>query len=362
MLSRLNNSFKLLIDEICNLGWMRGTLKFLVYKSDSSKLVLCILQIGFKSDFIFEKVIKRLAMNSNKKHLPEKIYTESTNACNAECVMCPRDAMTRKIGIMDFDLFKRITDQIVQLGVKELRFHNFGEAMIDPKIGDKIKYAKNAGVVSTAMYTNASLLNRSVSEAILESGLDKMFVSIDGTNKESFERIRVGLNYDEVVNNLKNFLEMKQEEGFKKPYTEIVLLPIVTNNGEIEDFKKSWNGLIDKVRVSRVHDFAGQGFEQFVTENSKPEVKRILCYILWRDMYILWNGNVTLCCLDFDGKTQFGNVQNEHVKVVWQGENMQRVREKHLRNDWKELPLCNNCHVNVYWDFNSKLQTLRLWL
>jgi radical SAM protein with 4Fe4S-binding SPASM domain len=356
---------KWLIDEVCNLGWMRGSLKFLVYKSDSSELANRILEIGLKSDFIFEKLIKRLAMNSNKKLLPERVYAESTNACNAECIMCPRDAMTRNIGIMDFDLFKRITDQIVQLGVKELRFHNYGEAMIDPKIGDKIKYAKQAGVASTAMYTNGSLLNRSVSAAILESGLDKMFVSIDGTNKESFERIRLRLDYDEVVDNLRNFLEMKKEQGCKKPYTEIVLLPIEANNGDIEAFKKSWDGLIDKVRVSVIHDFAGQGTEQFVPEvstNGAPRTKRIPCSMLWRDMYILWNGNVTLCCLDFDGKTRFGNVQSEPVKVIWQGENMQSVRKKHLKNDWQELPLCKNCHVNVYWDLSSKLETLRLWL
>ncbi|MFQ5706397.1 MAG: radical SAM/SPASM domain-containing protein [bacterium] len=358
------DAFKILLREMNRLGWFRGGLKFLLQRRETSRVARGLLKICLTSDNVFEKVIDRLAADCAGNLPPHKVYAESTNACNAKCVMCPRDEMTRKIGIMELEQFKEIVDQSVAMGVRELRFHNYGEVMMDPRLGEKITYAKQAGIPMTALYTNGSLLNPTMGQAILEAGLDKMFVSIDGTDRESFERIRLRLKYDQVVGNLRSFLELRHARGLKKPYTEIVVLPIESSNGAIEEFKKRWEGVADRVRVSVVHDFSGQGTDQYVSKKNAAAVavKRIPCYMPWRDMYLLWNGDVTLCCLDFDGKHRFGNSAEKSLLDIWQGEEMQQLRDQHLTRRWDELSLCSSCHVNVYWDFDSKIECLRNWL
>lgn len=361
VLSGVFNILKLLGIEIKQKGWFQGSLRFAVLRSHHP-VIRPILKSLLQNDYRFEWIINKLALLSNRNPRPVKVYAESTNACNAKCIMCPRDEMTRKIGIMDLNLFKKIVDQCVDAGVQELRFHNYGEVMIDPNLGEKIKYAKTAGIPVTALYTNGSLLTEKISHQILDAGLDKMFVSIDGTDRETFERIRLRLKYDDVSGNLKRFLEIRKARGQKNPFTEIVLLPIYSQNGEVEKFKQAWQGLVDNVRVSEVHDFAGQGTDEYRNGKTPKKFKRIPCYMLWRDMYILWNGQVTLCSLDFDGKTNFGSIQKSSLKQLWCDSPINSVRRQHLNREWEKLPLCHNCHVNVYWDFDSKLQTLRLWL
>lgn len=358
---------KVLGKEMRTFGFVRGGLRALMSWSRGSRMLRAILRTILRSDTVFEQLIDCLIRAAERNPHPEKVYAESTNACNAKCIMCPRDEMTRKIGIMDFELYQRLVEQCVALNVQELRFHNYGEVMIDPLLPKKIDYAKQAGIPSTAMYTNGSLLNERLGEQILEVGLDKMFVSIDGTDKPTFDRIRRHLDFDEVVGNVRDFLERRNARGLRKPYTEIVLLPIDVTDAGLRDFRASWDGLADSVRVSRVHDFAGQGPDQYVTRQSNGnvtthKVKRLPCYMLWRDMYILWNGQVTLCCLDFDGKHDFGNAVNAPIDDIWRGEKLEAVRAAHRQHAWTQLDLCSTCHVNVYWDVDSKWETLKLWL
>lgn len=346
-------------------GVLRGMLRFLSQAAlAGSSRAHAFLTRALRSDTLFRGIIHRLAVADLGGKTPDKVYAESTNACNARCVMCNRDTMQRKVGIMEYGLFEHIANQYAELGGREMRFHNFGEPMIDPKLPQKVAYAKRLGIPSTVMYTNGSLLTEKMARDLMQAGLDALYVSFDGGTRESYERIRVGLSFEQVSNNVVRLMRLRSQMQAGRPFVELVLLPIDNDQDDVRRFQQTWKGVTDSVRVSAVHDFAGQGTACSVAVASPVAHKhtKIPCYMPWRSMLVLWNGDVALCCMDFDGTTILGNAQNQPLMEIWHGQPFRRVRGLHLDGDFSSLPLCRSCHVNAFPDCDSKLETLRLWL
>jgi len=321
-------------------------------------MVYRMFRFSMKSQVFFRFVIRRLARASLRNWLPEKVYAESTNACNANCVMCNRKTMTRKVGVMEYGLFKDIAGQCASLGVKEMRFHNFGEPMMDRLLAEKVRYAKKKGIGVTALYSNGSLLNRPLADRLIEAGLDRMFISFDGGTRETYEKIRVKLSYDDVSENIEQFMALRNRKQRLQPAVELVLLPVYDDPTDVQRFKEKWEGKVDSVRISRLHDFAGQSGNGSVP---KPRAIAAPCYMLWKSMFILWNGDVSLCCLDFDGKYILGNARKSSLEDIWRGVKFNTVRHYHATGDLSELALCRQCHVNHVAALEDRLKTIELW-
>src|SRR4029079_8608020 len=93
--------------------------------------------------------VRRLLLATGRDRaprLPEIVQIEATNICNAKCVFCPRDEMHRRQGVMSLDLVKRIVDECAELGITHVRMHNYGEAFVDRKLVEKVRYAKQKGI------------------------------------------------------------------------------------------------------------------------------------------------------------------------------------------------------------------------
>ena len=120
---------------------------------------------------------------------PDSLRIENTNHCNAKCVMCPRDLLFRKKGIMSVDQFKVLVDEIAPRPVSNIHLHGFGEPLLDKHLCEKISYAKAKGIRRTFLITNASLLTERLAEDLIRSGLDSVKVSFYGELKVEYERI-----------------------------------------------------------------------------------------------------------------------------------------------------------------------------
>src|SRR5260370_3116786 len=106
------------------------------------------------------KPIRKLLLATGRDRsplLPEIVQIESTNICNAKCVFCPRDDMHRRQGIMTVDLFRKVVDECLELGITHVRMHNYGEAFIDKRLVEKVRYAKEKGIQEVGVISNASL-------------------------------------------------------------------------------------------------------------------------------------------------------------------------------------------------------------
>jgi len=289
--------------------------------------------------------IDRLGVNGTLP-APKVVYAESTNACNATCVMCPRDEMERTIGVMPMDLFKRIADECAEWGVEEIRLHNFGEPLIDRRLYEKIEYAKRIGIPTTTIYSNAALLDAERGRRLINAGLDKLYISFDGATKETFETIRLPLGFDQVAENTRNFFELRERIGSVTPKIYLTFTHIQQGSDEVQKFITDWQPYSDHVFIIDAHDWAGQAEVQLHEPNNGP---RWPCVYLWKSMTVLYSGDVTLCCMDIKGAERVGNVKELSLRQIWHGHVMQQIREAHRRQTYEDVELCKSCSLNRMW-------------
>ena len=283
------------------------------------------------------RLVRRALLAAGRErapHLPEIVQIESTNICNAKCVFCPRDEMKRRQGVMDMALYRKIVDECVALGITHVRMHNYGEPFIDRQLVEKVRYAKERGVPQVGMISNGSLITDEVARGMIDAGLDAINISVDASGKEVFDRTRIGLKYDKVIANIERLLRLRIELGQTHP--KMILSFVRQNDSDDERaFIEHWRARVDKVHVTDLHNWAG-------TLNREADVN-FPCYRPWLTFTVLWDGRVSLCCADFDGREVLGDLRTSTIQEVWNGEAYRRVRRQHLESGGPDI--CTACDL-----------------
>jgi MoaA/NifB/PqqE/SkfB family radical SAM enzyme len=283
------------------------------------------------------KPVRRLLLATGRDRaprMPEIVQIESTNICNAKCVFCPRDDMHRRQGIMTVELFRKIVDECVDLGITHVRMHNYGEAFIDKKLVEKVRYAKQKGIQEVGMISNGSLITEQIARGMIDAGLDAINISVDASGKEVFESTRVGLKYDKVIANIERLVRLRTESGRRRP--KLILSFVRQNNSADEQaFIEHWRAIADKIHVTDLHNWAG-------TLNQESDV-RYPCYRPWLTFTVLWDGRVSLCCADFDGRTVLGDLNTSSIQEVWNAEPYRIARCQHLESGGPDI--CRSCDL-----------------
>jgi MoaA/NifB/PqqE/SkfB family radical SAM enzyme len=266
--------------------------------------------------------------------LPDIVQIESTNICNAKCVFCPRDEMHRAQGVMSRELFRKIVDECAGLGITHVRMHNYGEAFLDRHLTEKVRYAKDKGIKEVGMISNGSLITEKVARAVIEAGLDAINISVDAGGKEVFEQTRIGLNYDKVIANIERLVRIRSELGRNHP--KLILSFVRQNNSADEQaFIEHWRAIADKIHITELHNWGG-------TLNHESDVN-YPCYRPWLTFTVLWDGRVSLCCADFDGKTILGDLKTQSIQDIWNSDAYRAVRREHLESGGPEV--CRACDL-----------------
>ncbi len=283
------------------------------------------------------KPVRRLLLATGRDRapiLPEIVQIESTNICNAKCVFCPRDEMHRRQGVMTFDLFKKIVDECAELGITHVRVHNYGEPFIDRRLVEKVRYAKGKGIQEVGMISNGSLITEEVARSMIEAGLDAINISVDAGGREVFESTRIGLKYDKVIDNVERLVRLRTELGRRRP--KLILSFVRQNNSADEQaFIEHWKAIADKIHITDLHNWAG-------TLNRESDVN-YPCYRPWLTFTVLWDGRVSLCCADFDGRTVLGDLNSSTIQEVWNAEPYRNVRRMHLESGGPDI--CRSCDL-----------------
>lgn len=285
----------------------------------------------------YAKPVRKLLLAANRDEaprLPEIVQIESTNECNATCVFCPRDEMLRPKGIMDMALFKKIADECATLGIGHMRMHNYGEAFMDRQLVEKVRYAKKLGIPEVGLISNGSLLTEHAALGMVEAGLDAINISVDAAGKDVFESTRLGLNYDKVIANIERLIRIRDERGKRRPK---LILSFVRQDNSAEEraFIDHWRARADKIHITDLHNWAG-------TLNKESDVN-FPCYRPWLTFTVLWDGRVSLCCADFDGREILGDLRTSTIRDVWNGEAYRRARRAHL--DHGGPAVCQSCDL-----------------
>lgn len=287
---------------------------------------------------------------SKVNYLPVRLWIEPTNLCNLHCAMClNKDLPSHERGNMDFALFKKIIDEASGFAY-DIYLHHRGESLLHPRIFDMVAYAKQKGLY-TRLHTNATLLNREKSKLLLNSGLDFLSFSFDGYDKETYESIRCGANFEKTLANIMEFLKMKRKERNSSPFVALTLIDFSSkenkdlNEKRKRQFLRHFNSLpLDALRIRKPHNWGGDfdtGKVQF--NHRRPLLGFVPCTFLWYALAISWNGWVVPCPQDFFAKLAIGNIKDNSLIQLWNSENERLLRDKMTRNSYKVLGSCNKC-------------------
>jgi len=276
---------------------------------------------------------------------PRFFEIETVNSCNARCIMCGIDFDSRPKSNMDDALFAKITDEISNYTdyVEKVMLYLDGEPLIDKKLPHRIKMMKDAGVKKVSISSNGSLLNEKNSVAIIEAGLDDIYLTIDSLKKETYEAIRVRLDFDEVYNNVINFISLRNKLN-PQLMIRVQMILQELNQNERDDFIPHFEKLLsptDQIVVQKAHNWGST--LDVMKFGDEDKVNNYPCIALWGTFVVHVNGDVPLCCIDTDTKYPLGNLNEQTIEEVWTGEPMRAFREKHLNGMRSEISICDGC-------------------
>jgi radical SAM protein with 4Fe4S-binding SPASM domain len=277
--------------------------------------------------------------------LPACLVIESTNRCNLECIMCPRVTMSRRTGAMDPALFRDIIDQVA-FHTEFIYLHFFGEPLLNDRLFELIEYASGKGI-TVAMSTNATLLDMAATEAFIASKLGLLIISVDSLEGSTYERIRRGGNFTQVIRNLENFIECFARAGDSTLSVAVQMIRMTENAYDIGRFEARFRGIpgVHPV-VKHLDDYAGQyaNAKALGAERSGETDGRI-CAEPWKTLVIGFDGKVLPCHNDFDYKAVLGELTRQSIAEVWNGALMQEFRQMHIEGNQARHSLCAKCGV-----------------
>lgn len=299
---------------------------------------------------ILRQIYTRYSKYIGTSVFPATLDIELTNNCNFYCVMCSRKLMKRKVGCMDISLLKKIIEEAKLHPPKTIGLHLFGEPLMHPELIQIIKLIKtNISGPKLILSTNAYFLNRDLSRNIIESGLDRIRFSLDGTERSTYEELRRGSDFERVVKNIEEFINIRNLSNVDYPVIQMQIIGMKDTACQINRFRRQWNPLLkknDQIIVQEFMTFAGRVADRtyFKIATLRDRLKRRLpCLRLWKNLVVYWDGRVSVCCYDYDGELLIGDLNKESISQLWQGQRMNMIRMLQLNLEKNKFSLCRSC-------------------
>jgi radical SAM protein with 4Fe4S-binding SPASM domain len=289
--------------------------------------------------------------------LPYSFSIEPTTSCNLRCPECPSGlrSFSRETGHLDLGNFKKYLANYAENAIY-LTLYFQGEPFLNPHFLEMVKLAEQKKLyVSTS--TNAHYLSPEMAKNTIESGLDRLIVSVDGTSQESYEKYRIGGNLEKVKEGIRNMVFAKKEAKSSKPYLILQFLVMGQNEHEIEKIQKLGSELgVDEVKLktAQVYDYKNgsplipknEKYARYIADGKgafklKYELKNE-CWRMWHSNVITWDGKVVPCCFDKDAKYIMGDLNTHSLAEIWTNEKYKRFRNQ-LLTDRNKIDICVNC-------------------
>ena len=293
------------------------------------------------------KEYRRQWFENPKKFLlaeyPLHVDIELASVCNLKCPMCytitPQFKEKVNAKLMDFELYKKIIDEIGPAGVYSIRLSLRGESFLHKKIIDCIRYAKEKGIREISTLTNGVRLDEKMFREALDAGLDWLTISFDGIG-ETYERIRKPAKFDQMVKKIANFQKIKKEVGRVKPVIKVQsILPAIRDC--IEEYYNTFQQITDQVSSNPLIDYLQMdGLDKLEFEDN------FSCPQLYERLVIGADGIVMMCSNDEENEYPVGNANSQTIYDIWHGEHMTKAREVHKRFEGvKEYGICRKCYI-----------------
>lgn len=299
---------------------------------------------------------RRQWLKASKRELvtdfPLYIQIEHSGKCNLRCPSClqgiePLKAnYSRGFKPLDIDSYKKVLAEAERYNCPSISFHNNDEPLLLSDLETRIQLAKEAGFLDIILVTNATLLTRERTRALLQSGITKMNFSLDGWNAEGYAKVRIGGDFDTVLGNVEYLLAEKKKANRRLPITRATCVLNKFTGKDMDKFREFWEQRVDIVEFQNF-----QAIRDY-TELLKPEGavlnNKFVCNAPWQQVVIRANGDVLPCCSFYGTGLVVGNITDSSIYEIWHSQQMQRLREELLNNNFSFSPACKTCSETFY--------------
>jgi radical SAM protein with 4Fe4S-binding SPASM domain len=319
----------------------------------------------------FIKVISGYFLSRLTRHVfnwgyPLAVSIEPTNRCNLHCPECPsgQTELTRPGGFMSPERFRSLIDQLA-LPISYLTLYFQGEPYLNPHFHEFIRYARSKKIYVSSS-TNGHFLTPESATETVRSGLNRLIISLDGTDPETYLSYRKGGSFEKVTEGISTLARTKREMRSKTPFIVIQFLVLKTNQHQIDEIRKLGKELrADRVEIksAQFYDFeSGNPLIPDIEKYSRYEktgndqdtgpryrIKNSLprhCFRMWSSCVITWDGKVVPCCYDKNAQYQMGDLNKESFNSIWKSEKYNGFRKKILTQR-ETIDICKNCSSGI---------------
>jgi radical SAM protein with 4Fe4S-binding SPASM domain len=286
------------------------------------------------------------ASNLNILDYPIQLDFELNASCNLKCPMCPISAESPKgkgkKTWFDFEFFKELIDYSVKKGTRAIKLNYINEPLIRNDLINFITYAKEKGIIDIYFSTNGILLNKDISEKLITSGLTRIQVSLDAFTQQTYDNVRPGGDLKKIVENINEFLELKEKYNAKIPLLRVNFVKTELNEFELDNFMNFWK---DKVDMIGVQEFIKPTKVKNQIKSKKTiKKKNFKCSFPFKQLVINNEKQVLPCCTFWGEELALQKVEKpEDLLDAWNSPKMRDLRNKHLEGKYQEIPQCKNC-------------------
>jgi len=274
---------------------------------------------------------------------PLNVIIEPTNYCNMMCQMCLRNVMTRKQGIMQWEIFCKIIDECAANGTYSISLYMLGDPLIHSRIRAMAHYAKMMGIPYVDISTNG-MIDMTV---LLGTALDEIIISLDGIDNTTYNENRQG-DYQKIEDNINNLINAKTEGKYEYPLIRLQIIEMDSTKPYLGSFVEKWSDKVDVIYIKKLEGMVQGLGDKLISDGdvSKINFDRNPCKQLFYTHSITWDGDHSYCCHDPKGVTTIGNVENMSIRDAWKSET--RIQEIERQNNNIFQGVCEHC---VDWDF-----------
>lgn len=304
--------------------------------------------------------LQSVLRTSHVRGYPYRYYIEPTNACNLRCPFCLgwQERSSRRKGMMSLESFQKIVDEITPY-TYWIDLYNRGEPLVNPAAIEMIAYA-HAHNIAIKLSTNLHLLDAERVEQLIRSGLDYLVVPLDGGTQETYEKYRVGGDFETVLCNLRLIVEKKRELNSRTPYITIRTLIMKHNEHEMDVMRAlardiGVDNLIFTLMIANIEKDSvidewlptDENYSWYDYQHKTNKITGSLrsCSELWQRMTINWDGSVFPCCFVDEVEMSFGNTNPATIEVIWNNK-AYTVSRRVFDRDYKPkgtVTVCSTC-------------------
>ena len=285
------------------------------------------------------------AQNLEDMDYPVQVDFELNGSCNLRCPMCPmgiEDYRKDRNKRMEFHIFKHLVDDGIEKGLKAINLSYVNEPMIRKDLPKFVKYAMDAGIVDTYFSSNATIVRESMIRELIEAGLCRVQFSIDATTQETYDKIRVGGKYEKVLENIDKFIKIRKEMNSITPLIRVNFVRTNINEHELEDFIEFWKDKVEMIGIQEmVNPFPDNSdVHSKTTEDKKGHFR---CAAPFKEIVVTHKGDVLPCCTFLAEEMPLGNIKDNTIQELYNGEKMRELKSIHLKGEYWRNKHCKQC-------------------